>query len=141
MADIRDVTERFAVAPQIGPEDAPALAGRFALLINNRPDGEEAGQPSAAAVRAAAEAAGLAYVHIPIAGPPSGPQVRDIRAAIDAADGPVLAFCRSGTRSIIAWALAEAAAGRPAGEVESLAAGAGYQVGPALDALLPRISG
>ena len=139
MPDIRTVTESFAVAPQLHPEDTAALAGRFTLLINNRPDGEVPDQPSSARMEAAAREAGLAYVHIPVAGAPGPEAVAAMRAAVSAGEGPVLAFCRSGTRSIVAWALSEAAAGRPTEEIEALGARAGYDLGPPLRALLPGV--
>ena len=139
MPDIRTVTDSFAVAPQIRPEDTAALAGKFALLINNRPDGEAPDQPSSAQMEAAARAAGVAYVHIPVTGAPGPDAVAATRAVLSAAEGPVLAFCRSGTRSIVAWGLAEAVAGRPTAELEALGARAGYELGPALRALLPGV--
>ena len=141
MAEIRDVTDSFAVAPQIFPDEAAELASRFVLVINNRPDGEAPEQPSAEEMRAAVEAAGLRYVHIPVAGPPRPDQVREMRAALKDAGGPALAFCKTGTRSIIAWAAGEASGGRPVEEVEALGAGAGYQIGAPLRALLPGLSG
>ena len=137
MADIRTVTDDFAVAPQIFPAEAAALAERFSLLINNRPDGEAPDQPAGAEVEAAAREAGMAYVHIPIVGPPGVEETAAMRRATAEAAGPVLAFCRSGTRSILAWGLTETGGGRPADEVEALAARAGYQIGPMLRALLP----
>jgi uncharacterized protein (TIGR01244 family) len=139
MADIRDVTAGFAVAPQITPEDVAGLGGRFRLLINNRPDGEAPDQPPAAAIEAAARGAGLAYAWIPVSGPPGAAQAAAMRRALDEAEGPALAFCRSGTRSIVAWALAEALDGRPVEELEALGARAGYDLGPPLQALLPRV--
>ena len=136
MADIRPVTDHFAVAPQLRPEDVAGLAGRFTLIINNRPDGEETAQPSGAAIEQAAAAAGLGYVAIPIRGLPGDAQVAAVRQAVQAADGPVLAFCRSGTRCIVAWAAGEALAGRPVAELRGLGARAGYDLAPALDAIL-----
>ena len=130
MADIRRVTDDFAVAPQLAPaEIAEAAAQGFRLLINNRPDGEAPGQPSGAAMAAAAEKAGLGYVHIPFAGSPGSAQVEAVRAVVQAADGPVLAFCRSGTRSITAWAQGQAESGdRPREELVRLGRGAGYDL-------------
>jgi uncharacterized protein (TIGR01244 family) len=141
MAEIRDVTDDFAVAPQLFPDEVSALAARFVLLINNRPDGEAPDQPSAAEMRDAAEAAGLRYVHLPVAGQPRPDQIRDMHAAIEAAGGPALAFCRTGTRSIIAWAAGQAAAGRAVHDLEALGTRAGYEIGAPLRALLPGLSG
>jgi uncharacterized protein (TIGR01244 family) len=140
---IRTIDSKISVAPQIDPAQMPDIAAAgFVAIINNRPDDEEPGQPSGAAIQAAAEAAGLAYTAIPVthAGFGHG-QLDAMRAALDAADGPVLAFCRSGTRSCNLWALAEAkAGGDPAGLVEK-AQGAGYDLSgirPTLDALSGR---
>ncbi|MDO9337735.1 MAG: TIGR01244 family sulfur transferase [Caulobacter sp.] len=113
MTDIRQVTPDFAVAPQLAPEDMAEAAGRgFRLVINNRPDGEDPSQHPSAEMEAAARAAGMDYVHIPVRGGPTPEQVDLNRKAIDAADGPVLAFCRSGTRSIVTWSIGQALAGR-----------------------------
>lgn len=133
-ADIRKVTDRFSVAPQIEPEDVAAAKARgFVKLINNRPDDEVPGQPTSAEMEAAARAAGLDYVHIPFAGRPTADQAEAVASEADAADGPVLAFCRSGTRSITAWSIGQAMAGkRSPGELIGLAAGAGYDLSPIL---------
>ncbi len=130
MSDIRRVTDDFAVAPQLAPDEvAQAAAQGFRLLINNRPDGEAPGQPSSEAMAAAAKAAGIGYVHIPFAGPPGPGQVDAVRTAVLAASGPVLAFCRSGTRSITVWAQGQAKAGdRPRAELAQLAREAGYDL-------------
>ena len=133
-ADIRKVTESFSVAPQIEPEDvAVAKAHGFVKLINNRPDGEVAGQPTSAEMQAAARSAGLDYVHIPFVGRPTQKQAEAVAKEAEAAGGPVLAFCRSGTRSITAWSIGQALAGRHTpGELVGLAAGAGYDLSPIL---------
>ena len=128
MPDIRRVTARFAVAPQLQPaEVAEAAAGGYRLLINNRPDGEAPGQPSAAEMAQAARAAGMGYLHIPISGGAGPGQVVAMHEAVAGADGPVLAFCRSGTRSITVWARGEAEAGdRSREELVRLGREAGY---------------
>ena len=134
MTVFRKVTEDFSVSPQIGPEDlAAAKAQGFVLVINNRPDGEAPDQPTSETMRARAEAAGLAYVSLPIVGRPTAEQARAVRDAAAEASGPVLAYCRSGTRSITAWSLGQALAGdRAPGELVRLAAGAGYDLSPLL---------
>jgi uncharacterized protein (TIGR01244 family) len=136
MAEIRKVTSDFAVAPQITPEDVAEIAGEgFVKLINNRPDSEVPGQPASAEIEAAARAAGLDYVFIPFVGRPTPEQARAQAEAAAAASGPVLAFCRSGTRSITAWSLGQAAAGsRSRQELIALGAGAGYDLTAALGA-------
>lgn len=137
---IRQLNDRFAVSPQIAPEDVPAIAAAgYVAIVNNRPDDEEPGQPGGEAVRAAAEAAGLAYHAIPVTGAGFGhPQLDAMTQALAAADGPVLAFCRSGTRSCNLWALAAARAGRDPELLVEQGAGAGYDLSairPTLDAL------
>lgn len=136
MSDFRRVTDAFSTAPQISVADVAEAARRgFTTLINNRPDGEAPGQPTSAEIAAAAEAAGLAYHHIPFAGAPGPAQVAAVRAAVEAASGPVLSFCRSGTRSISVWSLAEAAAGAmPREELVRLGRAAGYDLSGVLGA-------
>jgi uncharacterized protein (TIGR01244 family) len=114
---------------QISPSDmAEAAAAGAKMVINNRPDGEEAGQPAGAEIEAAAKAAGLAYRHIPVAGGFSQRQVEAMAEALE--QGPALAFCRSGTRSTFLWALARANRGAPAAALVEAAAAAGYDLGP-----------
>ena len=112
MSDFRRVTDDFTTAPQISIADvAEAARQGFKTLISNRPDGEEPGQPTAAEIAAAAEAAGLAFHHIPVRGGPTPEQVEATQAVLQEADLPVLAFCRSGTRSIVTWSLSQATSG------------------------------
>jgi uncharacterized protein (TIGR01244 family) len=105
-----------------------AVAQGIRLIVNNRPDGEQPGQPSSAEIEAAARAAGLDYRHIPIAGGFPPERVEAMAEAME--QGPLLAFCRSGTRSTFLWALARAARGAPAEESVAAAAAAGYNLGP-----------
>ncbi|HVY89789.1 MAG TPA: TIGR01244 family sulfur transferase [Hyphomonadaceae bacterium] len=126
MADIRRVTDRFSVAPQLEIEDFETIrALGFRHLINNRPDGETPDQPSSAEQKAAAEKLGLSYVHAPFVGQPSQEAVE---AAAKAETG-TLAYCRSGTRSVTAWAIAQATRGEKAEEIIRAAASAGYNLG------------
>jgi uncharacterized protein (TIGR01244 family) len=112
MSDFRRVTDSLSVSPQISEADLQRAAGEgFVLVINNRPDGEDPDQPSSATIAAAARAAGLDYVHIPVRGGPGPEQVEAVREAVEAAKGPVLAFCRSGTRSIVTWSIGQALSG------------------------------
>lgn len=140
--DIRRITDDFSVSPQIAPDEVGTLRERgFALIINNRPDGEEAGQPTGAEIAAAAGAAGLSYRAIPVAGGFAEPQVAAMAEAIESASGPVFAFCRSGTRSTLLWALVQASRGEDPEGIATVAAAAGYDIAPvraAMDALAGR---
>ncbi len=135
MTDFRRVTDSLSVSPQITVEDvARAKAEGFALIVNNRPDGEDPSQPTGAEIEAAAKAAGLAYVHVPVRGGPTQEQVDAVREAVEAAGGPVLAFCRSGTRSIVTWSIGQALSG--AADRETLVR-QGYEAGYDLSGVLP----
>lgn len=128
----RKIDDSISVAGQITPADIQEAARLgFAMIVNNRPDDEQPGQPSGAEMQAAAEAAGLAYRAIPITHAGfSRPQVDAMQAALAEATGPVLAFCRSGTRSTFVWALARAAEGDDGDMLAAKAAGAGYDISP-----------
>ena len=119
------------VSGQIAPDDMPMIAALgVTMIVNNRPDGEEPGQPKASEIEAAARAAGLGYRHIPIAGGFSAPQVAAMGEALEASEGEVLAFCKSGTRSTYLWALARSSRGAGADELIGQAAEAGYDLSP-----------
>jgi uncharacterized protein (TIGR01244 family) len=130
MSDFRHVTDDLSVAPQISLDDvAEAARQGFRLIINNRPDGEAPGQPTSAQMEAAAKAAGLAYLYIPVVGGPTPAQVEAERAALAEAPGPVLAYCRSGTRSIVTWSIGQAQSGaRSRQDLVGLGAAAGYDL-------------
>ncbi|MCR9078415.1 MAG: TIGR01244 family sulfur transferase [Hyphomonadaceae bacterium] len=130
MADIRKVTDGFAVAPQIDEADVQAIVDAgYKTLIANRPDGEGGiDQPRMGAIRAKAEALGLTFVAIPFAGAPTPDILERFGAALAEAPAPVLAYCRTGTRSITAWALTHGGQGM-GDEVVDAAAGAGYDLG------------
>lgn len=128
----RQLDGQTLVCGQIAPGDVALLAGQgVTMLVNNRPDGEEPGQPLAADIEAAAEAAGIAYRFVPII---RGIGPADVEAMQDAVrttgDGKLLAFCRSGTRSALALALARRGEGARREEVEQKLAGAGFDPGP-----------
>jgi uncharacterized protein (TIGR01244 family) len=127
--DVKRINDEISVSPQISPDDVPALkAMGFTTIINNRPDGEAPDQPPGATVREAAEAAGLGYHHIPLGRDGVTPDMVDrTREALEGSAGPVLAYCRSGTRSTTLWALAQAGQ-MPAEEIVAEAANAGYDV-------------
>lgn len=137
MTDFRTVTSDFSVAPQLTREDiARAAALGFRTLVNNRPDNEAADQMTSAEAKAAAEAAGMAYHALPFQGSPAPSVVAATEALLSETPGPVLAYCRSGTRSITVWGLAQALAGtRSPDEIIALAAAAGYDLSGARAAL------
>ena len=139
----RKIVEGIYASPQIGlPDVALAQAMGITLIVNNRPEGEEPGQIPGAEIEAAATAAGIAYVAIPVTHAGfSEPQVRAMAEALSAAEGPILAYCRSGTRSTLLWALAEASTGAQPDDLAEAAAQAGYDltpVRPLLDMLSSR---
>lgn len=127
--ELKRINDDISVAPQISPDDMPALkAAGFTTVINNRPDDEAPDQPSSATMQAAAEAAGLNYHFIPLGREGVSPEmIEEERAVLEGSDGPVLAFCRSGTRSTTLWALAQAGK-MPAQEIVAQAAHAGYEM-------------
>jgi uncharacterized protein (TIGR01244 family) len=110
---IRRIDDRISVAPQIAPGDVAEIAAAgFVAIVNNRPDHEEHGQPDGHAIAAAAEAAGLRYVAIPVTHEGYAQwQVEAMAAELAAAEGPLIAYCRSRTRSCNLSALAQATTG------------------------------
>jgi uncharacterized protein (TIGR01244 family) len=132
MSDFREVTPSFWASPQIGLADvAEAQARGMTLIINNRPEGEAEDQIPGAEIEAAARAAGLNYVAVPVSHAGfSEQQVHAMAAALAGASGPVLAYCRSGTRSTLLWALAQAEGGHAPDEIAAEAARAGYDIAP-----------
>jgi uncharacterized protein (TIGR01244 family) len=129
--DIRPLTESYAVSPQIALADLAAIkAAGFTTVIDNRPDGEIPADLHTHAMRAAAEAVGLTFVANPvIGGAMTLANVEAQRAAVEAATGPVLAYCASGNRSSVVWALAHAGT-RPTDELIAIPARYGYQLEP-----------
>jgi uncharacterized protein (TIGR01244 family) len=134
--DIRALTPDYAVSPQIEPTDLAAIkAAGYVTIIDNRPDGEIPPHLHAPVMQKAAEALGLAFVVNPvIGGQLSLDNVTAQSNAIAASAGPVLAYCASGNRSSVVWALAGAGK-RPVEELVGLPARFGYQ----LDHLRPQI--
>lgn len=137
MSDFRSVTPDFAVAGQLFPPDlAAAAAAGFKIVVNNRPDGEVPDQMTSHEARAAAEAAGLTYFDVQFAGPPPEQAVAALAQILAETEGPVLAYCRTGTRSITVWAMAEAKSKRRRpDEIIALAQKAGYDLSRAQGAL------
>lgn len=110
MEAVKQLTPFLSVIGQIQPTDMPYIASLgFVTVINNRPDAEGEDQPSTAEMAAAAQAAGLQYHYLPIvSGQITDQNVSDFSELISQVKGPVLVFCRSGTRSCCLWALSEA---------------------------------
>jgi uncharacterized protein (TIGR01244 family) len=137
---LKTLTDDILVAPQISVadiEEAKALG--VTLVINNRPDHESPDQPEGSEIEAAARAAGMDYVAIPVTHAGfSAWQLDATEKALEASAGTVLAFCRSGTRSTLLWALTRARAGENCDKLSAAAAKAGYDltpVRPMMDAL------
>ena len=129
---LRKVTENVLASPQIGVgQIAEAAAQGVTLVINNRPEGESEDQTPGPEIEAAARAAGMDYVAIPVTHAGfSEAQVKAMADALAHAEGKVLAYCRSGTRSTLLWALAEASRGGDPGQIAAQAAAAGYDIAP-----------
>lgn len=128
----RKLTDTIYASPQIGlaeVEQAKALG--VTLIVNNRPEGESEDQVAGPDIEAAARAAGIDYVAIPVTHAGfSQQQVTAMAEALERTPGRVLAYCRSGTRSTLLWALARAKAGADLDDVAAKAAQAGYDVSP-----------
>lgn len=132
MTDFRKLSDHVFASPQIGIDDVLAAkdAG-VSLIVNNRPDGEDVTAPQGDAIEEVAGAAGLSYLSIPIGHSGfSEPQIDQMAAALEKADGAVLAYCRSGTRSTFLWALAQAKTGADPQSITDAAMAAGYDVSP-----------
>ena len=129
----RKIDDTTYTSPQIGVADiAEALSLGIGLIVNNRPEDESDNQTPGADIEVAATAAGIAYIAIPVTHAGfSMPQVEAMEAALASAGGkPVLAYCRSGTRSTLLWALAQARMGTDLAAIAASAARAGYDVSP-----------
>jgi uncharacterized protein (TIGR01244 family) len=128
---MRELDDKVQVSGQIRPDEIAGLrAEGVTLIINNRPDGEEPDQPLGVEIEEAATAAGIDYRSVPIIrgiGPADAEAMRD---AIAASEGKVLAFCRSGTRSALAWALAKNDEGMAREEIERRLISAGVDPTP-----------
>ena len=140
MSDFRRLSGTMLASPQITVADvAEAKAQGVTLIVNNRPEGESDDQTPGATIEAAARAAGIDYLEIPVGHSGfSHPQVMKLAEALEGNEGTVLGYCRSGTRSTLLWALARASMGDDPEALTAAAAEAGYDLGPvrpAMDAL------
>jgi len=136
MADIRKLTEDLSVAPQISTDDVASVGENFKSILCNRPDHEDADQPLYEEIEKLAEAQGITIKFQPVNGSAiSDEDVDDFAQHISDLPKPVLAYCRSGTRCTVLWALSQA--GRQSSDdILKTASLAGYS----LDALRPRIA-
>ncbi|MEO9947653.1 MAG: TIGR01244 family sulfur transferase [Roseobacter sp.] len=140
--DIRQITPTYFVAPQIDSADMADLAAAgIKLIIANRPDSEVPSTHQADAMETAARAAGIEFVRLPLTHQTMTPEIVCQQSSlISEADGVVLAYCASGTRSTIAWALGEAQQGTlTTDEIMSAAQSGGYDLQnmqPTIDALM-----
>lgn len=143
MTEWTPIDESVFVAGQISPADVARAADQeIALIINNRPDREEDDQPAGDLIAKAAEAAGIAYVSIPVGAEGIGPaQIDAMTCALAEANGAILAFCRSGNRSSMLWALSQAQQGRDPETIAGKVRDAGYNpanILPVMEALAAR---
>ena len=129
---LRRLDDTTLVSGQISADELAGLAGQgVTMIVNHRPDGEEPGQPPSATIQHAAEQLGIEYRHNPLIRGIGPADVEVMREAIrDCGDGKLLVYCRSGTRSTLAWALAHAEDGVPRDELERSAAAAGVDLTP-----------
>ena len=129
---IRQLDDNTLVSGQIAPEQVRELPGQgVTMIVNNRPDGEDPGQPLSADIEAAAKEAGIDYRFLPIRRGPGPSEVEEMQEAMrQCGDGKLLAFCRSGARSTFAWALARRDEGVDPEELERRAAEAGVSLSP-----------
>ena len=128
----RKITDDVFASPQIGMAEIDAAQKQgIQLIINNRPEGESEDQIPGSQIEDAARRAGMDYIAIPVTHAGfSDAQVKAMSRALAKAQGPVLAYCRSGTRSTLLWALAEASRGGNPQKIAVKAANAGYDVSP-----------
>ena len=129
---IRQLDDRVMVSGQVQPHEVAALAEQgVTVLVNNRPDGEEPGQPLAGEIEEAATAAGISYRFVPIIRGIGPADVEEMQKALrEAEGGKLLAFCRSGTRSALAIGLAKREEGASAEQVVQTLNQAGFDHGP-----------
>ncbi|WP_421858816.1 TIGR01244 family sulfur transferase [Oricola sp.] len=128
--NIRKLDDTVSVSPQIEPGDLAEIARRgFTTVICNRPDAETLGQPEFAAIAAAAREAGLNSLFMPVTAATMGIDVaQEFSGALQQSDGPVLAYCRSGTRCATLWTIAGMIEHRPKQELAEATAKAGYDM-------------
>ncbi|MEM6985207.1 MAG: TIGR01244 family sulfur transferase [Pseudomonadota bacterium] len=128
MSRFLPLTDDFAVSPQISADDVRAAAEQgYQHIICNRPDGEDDGQPDFAEISKVAVSLGMSAHHIPFDNTTlSGAVIDTMQNTLGSLDGPVLAYCRSGTRCSIAWSALQRRDGQSFEAIESATGAAGY---------------
>lgn len=134
---IRELDDRILVSGQIAPNEVAGLVDRgITMLVNNRPDGEEAGQPLAADIEDAAARAGIGYRFVPIIRGLGPADVEAMQQALrESGSGKLLAFCGSGRRSAFVLSLARRGEGASAEEISERLLSAGFDPSPILHLL------
>jgi uncharacterized protein (TIGR01244 family) len=129
---LRKLDDHTFVSGQVAVGEVAGFAAQgITVLVNNRPDGENPDQPAAVDIEAAARAAGISYRFVPVQRGIGPAEVEGMREAMQAAgDGSLLAYCRSGTRSALTWALAKRAEGASAADVTKCVLDAGFDPSP-----------
>ena len=126
---ICQLDDKTLVGSQIGPAEVVDLKSRgVTMIVNNRPDGEEPNQPTGLEIEQAAQAAGIAYRAAPIVRGIGPADIQAMQDAMTSVDGKLLAYCRSGTRSTLAWAVARRQQGASLDELAEAAARAGVDL-------------
>lgn len=128
----RKISDAIYASPQISVDDIAAASELgIGLVINNRPEAESEDQTPGTEIEAAAVAAGMKYLAIPVTHSGfSEPQIKAMVRALESTEQPILAYCRSGTRSTLLWSLAEASRGMDPQKIAACASNAGYDVSP-----------
>lgn len=143
MNAISILNEQMSITGALGIRDIDGLKAKgFTAIICNRPDYEDGGQSLAAEMESRATELGMRFLHIPVT--QTGPTMQDIqmtKEALDSAEGPILAYCKSGMRSAMLWSLASAVSGGvTSDQLLSTVASAGFDLSglrPALDNMIP----
>jgi len=127
--ELRKISNELSVSPQINVGDVAKIkAAGFEIIVNNRPDGEEDGQPLWADIEAETKRLGLLFVNLPVTSVAQSPEiVAQVGKVLSEAKGPVLLYCRSGTRCTQLWALSQSGK-QPKENILKIARGAGYDL-------------
>ncbi len=135
--EIKQLTPNLSVAPQVTAADIGDIAAQgFKTILCNRPDGEAENQPDFASLQAAAQACDVELIYQPVSPKTvTKENVVDFSNIVESARGPVLAYCRTGTRCTILWGLGESAKGTPIQEIIATATKAGYDISRSMAAI------